>query len=107
MKMIENGICAPKGFKASGVHCGIRKNKEKKDLALIYSMKRANAAAIYTKNLVKGAPLIVTKEHLADGKAQAIICNSGNANTCNPDGVKIASSMCSLLAEELAVSRKT
>jgi glutamate N-acetyltransferase/amino-acid N-acetyltransferase len=104
MKMIENGICAPKGFKASGVHCGIRKNKEKKDLALIYSMKRANAAAIYTKNLVKGAPLIVTKEHLADGKAQAIICNSGNANTCNPDGVKIASSMCSLLAEELAVS---
>ena len=86
MKIIENGVCAPKGFLANGIHCGIRKSK--KDLALVYSIRKANAAAIYTKNLVKGAPLLISKIHLADGRAQAIICNSGNANTCNPDGLK-------------------
>jgi glutamate N-acetyltransferase/amino-acid N-acetyltransferase len=104
MKIIGNGICAPKGFKANGIHCGIRKNKSKRDLALIYSIKKANAAAIYTTNLVKGAPLIITKNHLIDGRAQAIICNSGNANTCNPDGLETASSMCRLLAEKLSIS---
>ena len=73
MKMIEKGVCAAKGFKANGVHCGIRKNKSKKDLSLIYSEVRARSAAVYTTNLVKGAPLIVTKGHLADKMAQAII----------------------------------
>ena len=82
MKQISGGVCAATGFSASGVHCGIRKNKTKRDLALIYSSVPASAAAVYTTNLVKGAPLVVTKQHLADGKAQAIICNSGNANTC-------------------------
>ena len=86
MKTIEGGVCAAKGFHAAGVHCGIRKNKTKKDLALIYSEKKAAAAAVYTTNLVKGAPLTVTKKHLSDGTAQAVICNSDNANTCNANG---------------------
>ncbi len=104
MKTIEGGVCAAKGFQAAGIHCGIRKNKSKKDLALIYSEKKATAAAVYTTNLVKGAPLIVTKKHLTDGMAQAILCNSGNANTCNADGVEIAEKMCALLAAQLPVS---
>ena len=81
MKLISGGVCAAQGFRASGIHCGIRKNHSKKDLALIVSDVPAAAAAVYTTNLVKGAPLTVTKNHLADGKAQAVICNSGNANT--------------------------
>lgn len=104
MKIIDGGVCAAKGFKASGVHCGIRKNKAKKDLALIYSEKKADAAAVYTTNLVKGAPLIVTKKHLENGKAQAVICNSGNANTCNADGIEIAEKMSALCAESLGIN---
>ncbi|MDO4845106.1 MAG: bifunctional glutamate N-acetyltransferase/amino-acid acetyltransferase ArgJ [Oscillospiraceae bacterium] len=103
MKRIDGGVCAAKGFQASGIHCGIRKNKTKKDLALICSDVPASAAAVYTTNLVKGAPLTVTKKHIADGKAQAIICNSGNANTCNADGVMIAESMSGLLASALGI----
>ena len=103
MKRIEGGVCAAKGFTASGVHCGIRKNKTKRDISLIYSKKPAKAAAVYTTNLVKGAPLVVTKENLADGTAQAIICNSGNANTCNANGREIARTMCDLLGEELKI----
>ena len=80
MKIVEGGICAAKGFTASGVHCGIRKNKTKKDLALIYSSVSANAAAVYTTNLVKGAPLTVTRKHLENGKAQAVICKIGRAH---------------------------
>ncbi len=106
MKQIPGGICAAKGFTASGVHCGIRKNKTKKDLALIVSEKKANAACVYTKNLVKGAPLTVTKANVADGCAQAMICNSGNANTCNANGIEIAEQMCSLLSAELGISEK-
>lgn len=104
MKIIEGGVLAAKGFYASGVHCGIRKNKEKKDIALIYSKERCNAAATYTKNLVKGAPLVVTKNHISDGYAQAIICNSGNANTCNINGMDIANETCEILAKELNIS---
>ena len=104
MKRIEGGVCAAKGFTASGVHCGIRKNKTKRDLALIYSEVQATAAATYTTNLVKGAPLTVTKNHIADGKAQAVICNSGNANTCNANGIEIAEQMSTLLAQELKIS---
>ena len=104
MKQIAGGVCAATGFSASGVHCGIRKNKTKRDLALIYSNVPASAAAVYTTNLVKGAPLVVTKQHLADGKAQAIICNSGNANTCNANGVAIAEQMSELLGQALHIS---
>lgn len=104
MKTINGSICAAKGFSASGVHCGIRKNRTKKDITLIYSEKKANAAAVYTTNLVKGAPLIVTKSHLIDGKAQAVICNSGNANTCNANGVEIAEKMSAMTAAALNIS---
>ena len=103
MKQVSGGVCAAKGFSASGVHCGIRKNKSKKDLALITSAVRA-AAVVYTQNLVKGAPLLVTRENLADGMAQAIICNSGNANTCNAGGVEVAQQMCTLLAQETGLA---
>ncbi len=104
MQLVSGGVCAAKGFSAAGVHCGIRKNKSKRDLALIVSEVLASAAAVYTTNLVKGAPLAVTKAHLADGKAQAIICNSGNANTCNANGIAIAERTCDLLAAELDIS---
>ncbi len=97
IKLIGGGVCAAKGFRANGVHCGIRKNKIKKDLALIVSDVPATAAAVYTTNFVKGAPLLVTKKHLANGVAQAIICNSGNANTCNANGVEIAEHMSELV----------
>ncbi len=99
---IEGGVCAPKGFKASGIHCGIRShNPEKKDLALIVSEKLCDAAAVYTTNKVKGAPLLVTKEHLKNGKAKAIICNSGNANTCAPGGEELARKTCALTAAHI------
>ncbi len=104
MKTVSGGVCAAKGYKASGIHCGIRKNKTKRDLALIVSDVKANAAAVYTTNLVKGAPLVVTKNNISDGKAQAVICNSGNANTCNADGIEKAEAMCKLVAGELGIS---
>ena len=106
IEMINGGVTAAKGFRANGVHCGIRKNRDKKDLALIVSDKVANAAAVYTTNLVKGAPLTVTKANIADGKAQAMICNSGNANTCNANGIEIAEKMCELTADALGISAK-
>ena len=104
MEFIKGGVCAAKGFTAGGIHCGIRKNRTKRDLALIVSEKRAAAAAVYTTNLVKGAPLTVTKAHLSDGYAKAVICNSGNANTCNANGIEIAEQTCELLGKELKIS---
>ena len=104
MKTITGGVCAAKGFTAGGIHCGIRKNKTKKDLSLIYSEKIASAAAVYTQNLVQGAPIAVTKKHIEDGYAQAIICNSGNANTCNVNGTEIAEMTCELLSKKLGVN---
>ena len=103
MKIISGGVCAAKGFKANGIHCGIRKNRTKRDISLILSETPASAAAVYTTNLVKGAPLTVTKAHLADGLAQAIICNSGNANTCNANGIEVAEAMCNALAKEIGI----
>lgn len=99
--IISKGVCAPKGFKANGIHCGIRKNKSKKDLSIIYSDVMCSAAAIYTQNKVQGAPIAVTKAHIEDGYAQAVIVNSGNANTCNADGVDIANQMSNLCAQAL------
>ena len=104
MKLINGGVCAAKGFTASGVHCGVRKNRTKKDLALIYSEVPASCAAVYTTNLVKGAPLDVTKKHIENGMAQAVICNSGNANTCNANGIEIAEQMCDLLGAALNIA---
>ena len=103
-KIIEGSVTAAKGFKASGVHCGIRKNKSKRDLALIYCEKKCTAAAVYTTNLVQSSPITVTKKNLADGYAQAVICNSGNANTCNADGMEKAEMMCRLTADKLGIS---
>jgi len=101
---IQGGVCAPKGFKANGMHCGIRANRTKADLALIVSDEPCSAVAIYTTNLVKGAPLTVTKQHIADGKAQAIVCNSGNANTCNANGIEIAESMAALVEQATGIA---
>ena len=106
MNIISGGVCAAKGFKAGGIHCGIRKNRTKRDLALIVSEVKSNAAAVYTTNAVKGAPLTVTKNNIADGKAVAIICNSGNANTCNANGIEIAEETCELLGDALKISAK-
>ena len=103
MKRIDGGACAAQGFRASGIHCGIRKNKSKRDLALIVSDVRAAAAAVYTLNLVQGAPIAVTRKNIADGYARAMICNSGNANTCNLNGVEIAEKMCALVGEHLGI----
>ena len=103
MEQISGGVCAAQGFTAAGVHCGIRKNRSKRDLALIYSQVPASAASVYTANLVKGAPLTVTEVHLSDGTAQAIVCNSGNANTCNADGIQVAQEMCRLTGEALGI----
>ena len=103
MEIINGSICAAKGFKASGIHCGIRAGHFKRDLSMIVSEVPASAAAVYTTNLVKGAPLLVTKAHLQNGTAQAVICNSGNANTCNADGVEIAEKMSKLAADALGI----
>ncbi len=103
MKIIKGGVCAAKGFRANGVHCGIRKNRTKKDLALIVSEVPASCAAVYTTNLVKGAPLTVTKNNIENGIAQAIICNSGNANTCNANGIQIATDMCKLVEKAIGI----
>ena len=103
MKEIQGGICAAKGFKANGIHCGIRKNKSKRDLSLVVSDVRATAAAVYTTNLVKGAPILVNQKHLADGYAQAIICNSGIANTCNANGIEMAEEMGKLVEKATGI----
>ncbi len=104
--IIEGGICAPQGFSANGIHCGIRKNRTKRDISLIVSDVPAAAAATYTTNLVKGAPLTVTKANIADGYAKAVICNSGNAHTCNADGIEVATKMCELVAQEIGIDSK-
>ena len=103
MREISGGVCAAKGFQASGIHCGVRHNRSKRDVALIVSQVPASAAAVYTTNLVKGAPLTVTRNHIADGKARAVICNSGNANTCNANGIEIAEGMCALVQQHTGI----
>ena len=100
---IPGGITAANGFQASGIHCGIRKNRTKRDIALILSDVSASAAAVYTQNLVKGAPIAVTRRHIADGIARAVICNSGNANTCNANGEEVAEEMCRMTGEILGI----
>ena len=105
MIFIDGGVTASKGFKASGIHCGIRKNQTKKDLAMIVSDKKCAAAAVYTQNKVYGAPITVTRNNIADGYAQAVIVNSGNANTCNKDGVEKAEMMCEIAAKATGVDK--
>jgi len=105
MKFIEGGVCAAKGFKASGLHVGVKtKNKDKKDLALIVADRDCTAAAVYTKNVVKAAPLHITKDNLQNGKARIVFANSGNANACAPDGEENALRMCKAVAAELGMN---
>lgn len=104
IEFISGGVCAPKGFKAGGVHCGIRKNRLKPDLGMIVSDVPCTAAGVYTQNKVKGAPILVTKEHLLNDTARAVLVNSGNANTCNADGVEVANAMCACAANALGIS---
>ena len=103
-KTIPGGICAPAGFSAAGVHCGIRHNHSKLDLALIKADVRCAGAGCYTTNKVYGAPITVDREHLKDGYAQAIVVNSGNANTCAPNGIELAKETCEIVAKELGIS---
>ncbi len=118
MTFVEGGVCAAKGFKANGVHCGISRKalvekegaeaapvKKKNDLAMIVSDKPCTAAAMYTTNKVQGAPIAVTRENLKNGIAQAVIVNSVNANTCNADGVEKAEKMCELAADALGLNK--
>ena len=106
IKFVEGGVVAPKGFLAAGVHCGLRKNKTKKDLAMIFSKEGRNcaAAAVYTENKVAGAPITATRAHLQNGYAKALICNSGIANTCAPGGLDTAYAMCKMTAEALGIN---
>ena len=103
---VEGGVCAPKGFSAAGVHCGIRRNHSKPDLAILKADVRCAGAACYTTNKVYGAPITVDREHLADGCAQAIVINSGNANTCAPNGIQLACDVCRLAADALGVAEE-
>lgn len=118
---VDGGVCAAKGFRANGIQCGLAHKpltdteensavannalpaKKKNDLALIVADKECTAAAVYTTNKVKGAPILVTKEHIKNGIARAVIVNSVNANTCNADGVEKAEKMCSLVSEEMGI----
>ena len=104
MKFISGGVCAPQGFQASGIHVGVKTNRlEKKDLAIILSDVECSAAAVYTKNVVKAAPLHVTKEHLANGRARAVLANSGNANACAPNGEEASRRSCLAAATALGI----
>ncbi len=105
LEFIEGGVCAAQGFLANGVHCGLKAGGDpnKNDLAMIYAKVPCAAAAMYTTNKVQGAPIQVTKAHLKDGTARAVIVNSVNANTCNADGVEKAEKMCELTANALGL----
>ena len=105
-KKVTGGVCAAKGFQAAGVHCGFRANPNKKDLALIVADVRCTAAGMYTSNKVKGAPITVDKAHLTDGHAQAILVNSGNANTCAANGIDLANECCRLAAGALGLKEE-
>ena len=102
---VDGGVCAAKGFVANGINCGLNSDKNKNDLGMVYSSTVCNAAAVYTQNKVKGAPILVTKEHLkaTGGKAMAVVVNSKNANTCNVDGVEKAERICELAADALGI----
>ncbi|MBQ1463865.1 MAG: bifunctional glutamate N-acetyltransferase/amino-acid acetyltransferase ArgJ [Ruminococcus sp.] len=109
VEFVPGGVCAAKGFRANGVQCGLKHagasvTSKKNDLAMIVADKECSAAAVYTTNKVKGAPILVTKEHIKNGKARAVIVNSVNANTCNPDGVEKAEAMCKLAADVLGIA---
>ncbi len=106
-EVIQGGVCAAKGYKASGINCGLNSDKNKNDLGLLVCDVDANTAAVYTQNKVKGAPVTVTKAHLntTGGLSRAVIMNSKNANTCNADGEEKAEMMCKLVSEKLGIEQ--
>ena len=106
IRLIDGGVCAAEGFIAGAVFAGIKKDASQYDLSIIYSSSKAACASVYTKNTVKSAPVTVTMENTADGYAQAIVCNSGNANAFNKDGVEIAKEVCGISAKALKISAK-
>ena len=102
MKEIAGGVCAAKGFRAAGIHVGVKThNVNKKDVALIVSDAMCAAAGVFTTNVVKAAPVLVSKAHLENGTARAIVCNSGNANACAPQGEENALRMCTAAAKAI------
>jgi len=102
MNYIEGGVCAARGFRAAGMHVGVKThNTSKKDVTLIVSDVDCAAAAVFTKNVVKAAPIHVDLAHLNDGKARAVIANSGNANACAPLGEENAEKMCAAAAKAI------
>ncbi len=102
LRFIEGGICAAQGFRAAGVHAGVKTHAAwKRDVALIVSDADCTAAGLFTRNKVKAAPVRIDLEHLKDGKARAVIVNSGNANACAPKGEENAERMCAAVAKAL------
>ena len=101
LKEIAGGVCAAQGFKAAGVHCGVKagSSPDKNDLALILSEKECTAAGVYTLNRVKAAPIYVTMDHLENGVAWGVVANSGNANACCPMSHENAEAMCLFAAQ--------
>jgi glutamate N-acetyltransferase/amino-acid N-acetyltransferase len=108
MKIIEGGVTAPEGFLAAGVKCEVKKGRDKKDLAIIYSEERAVAAGVFTRNLVKAAPVILTEKLVAQGSLQALVINSGNANACTGEqGMEDARQMAHLTAQALGIDSQS
>jgi len=105
IKFIDSGVCAAKGFTAGGIYAGIKKNPDKKDLAIIHCVKKCNAAALFTTNKVKAAPVLLSMQNIKDGMAQAVVVNSGNANACNSNGMQVASRMAELTAQSLGIDK--
>lgn len=103
MKIIEGGVCAAQGFTAGSIRCGIKEGRVSDDTAIIFSACECTAAATYTMNRVKAAPVYVTMEHLENGVARAIIANAGNANACAPDGMENARRMAKAASELLGI----
>jgi len=104
IKTINGGVVAAKGFKASGIHCGVKKNRIKRDVGIILADNVCSAAATFTLNKVKAAPVYLDMDHIENGRAQAVICNSGNANACAEDGYENALRMAKAVAKETGVA---
>ena len=106
LNFITGGVCAAQGFRAGGIHVGVKTHAAwKKDVALIVSDEDCACAAVYTKNAVKAAHIHVDKRHLADGKARAAVINSGNANACAPMGEENAERVCAAAGKALGCRR--
>ncbi len=104
MEIISGGVCAALGFEAGSIRCGIKPSRASDDLAIIVAESECTAAAVYTMNRVKAAPLYVTMGHLENGVARAIVVNAGNANACAPNGMENAKRMAQAAAARLGIA---